>query len=94
MRTQPCTLSHAHTEPAQPCGFTGLAQIERPLKIRLLASHHSLPPPSFPHGTGDFVEETFGPAVWAQALFKAGLSRPLPQPWVSSCPYHDRIIYR
>ena len=40
------------------------------------------------------MEETFGPAVWAQALFKAGLSHPLPQPWVSSCPYHDRIIYR
>ena len=32
--------------------------------------------------------------MWAQALAKAGLCHPLPEPWVSSCPYHDRIIYR
>ena len=44
--------------------------------------------------TGGFVEHTYGTEVWEQALEKAGLCYPLEEPWVSSCPYHDKLIYR
>ena len=99
MHTQPCTLSHALSSQPRGRGMacTLLGKLCKdghwpvPIVYRM-----ALPPPPlpFPPHVGDFVEETFGPAVWAQALAKAGLSHPLPQPWVSSCPYHDRIIYR
>ncbi|GAX73385.1 hypothetical protein CEUSTIGMA_g838.t1 [Chlamydomonas eustigma] len=41
----------------------------------------------------DFVLATYGEAVLKEALHAAGLSYPLLEPWVSSCPYHDRLLY-
>ena len=36
-----------------------------------------------------FVVSTFGAEIWAEILVKSEVT----YPWISTCPYHDKVTY-
>ena len=39
------------------------------------------------------IASVHGENIWLQVKTAAGLSHPLSEPWASTCPYADGIIY-